>query len=33
LPGVDVVDVPGTHSDFMFVSKDAVVAAMRRFLE
>ena len=33
LPGVEVVDVPGTHSDFMFVSRDAVVAAIQRFLE
>ena len=32
LAGVEIVDVPGTHSDFIFVSKAAVVAAIRRFL-
>jgi len=32
LPQVEVVRVPGTHADFLFVSRDRVVAAMRRFL-
>jgi pimeloyl-ACP methyl ester carboxylesterase len=33
LAGVQVVSVPGTHMDYLFVSRDEVVAAMRRFLE
>ncbi len=32
LPQVEVVRVPGTHADFLFVARDQVVAAMRRFL-
>ncbi len=32
LAGVEVVNVPGTHADFMFVSKAAAVETMRRFL-
>jgi pimeloyl-ACP methyl ester carboxylesterase len=32
LPGVEIVGVPGTHADFLFVSKDEVVTAIRRFL-
>ena len=32
LPGVEVVNVPGTHMDFLFTSREQVVAAMRRFL-
>ncbi len=32
LRGVEVVRVPGTHMDFLFTSRDQVVAAMRRFL-
>jgi hypothetical protein len=32
LPGVEIVNVPGTHKDFVFTSRDHVVAAMRRFL-
>lgn len=32
LKNVEVVRVPGTHADFLFVSRDQVVAAMRRFL-
>lgn len=32
LPGIEIVNVPGTHTDFIFVSRDSVVAAMRRFL-
>lgn len=32
LPGVEVVTVPGSHASFMFVSRDTVVALMRRFL-
>jgi pimeloyl-ACP methyl ester carboxylesterase len=32
LPNVEVVNVPGTHMDFFFRSRQQVVAAMRRFL-
>ena len=32
LPGVETVNVPGTHMDFLFTSREQVVAAMRRFL-
>jgi pimeloyl-ACP methyl ester carboxylesterase len=32
LPGIEIVDVPGTHMDFVFTSREQVVAAMRRFL-
>lgn len=30
---VEVLDVPGTHMDFIFRSRDQIVAAMRRFLD
>src|SRR5215469_13913232 len=32
LPGVGIVNVSGTHNDFVFISSPQVVAAMRRFL-
>lgn len=32
LPNVELVNVPGTHMDFIFTSREQVVAAMRRFL-
>jgi pimeloyl-ACP methyl ester carboxylesterase len=32
LRGVEILTVPGTHTDFFFTSRDQVVAAMRRFL-
>jgi pimeloyl-ACP methyl ester carboxylesterase len=32
LPNIEIVSVPGTHMDFLFTSRDQVVAAMRRFL-
>lgn len=32
LPSVEIVDVAGTHLDFVFASREQVVAAMRRFL-
>jgi pimeloyl-ACP methyl ester carboxylesterase len=32
LRGVEVLQVPGTHGEFLFDSRDQVVAAMRRFL-
>jgi pimeloyl-ACP methyl ester carboxylesterase len=32
LPNVEIVNVPGTHMDFVFTSREQVVAAMRRFL-
>lgn len=32
LPNVAIVNVPGTHMDFLFTSRDQVVTAMRRFL-
>jgi pimeloyl-ACP methyl ester carboxylesterase len=32
LPGVEIVNVPGTHKDFVFTSRDHVVGVMRRFL-
>jgi hypothetical protein len=32
IPGVEIVNVPGTHMDFIFTSREQVVAAMRRFL-
>jgi pimeloyl-ACP methyl ester carboxylesterase len=32
LPNVEIVNVPGTHLDFLFTSREQVVAAMRRFL-
>jgi pimeloyl-ACP methyl ester carboxylesterase len=32
LPNIEILQVPGTHPDFVFVSRDKVVAAMRRFL-
>jgi hypothetical protein len=32
LPGVEIVNVSGTHKDFVFTSRDHVVSAMRRFL-
>ncbi len=32
LPEVEVVNVPGTHMDFVYVSRKQVVQAMRRFL-
>lgn len=33
LSQVEIVDVPGTHADFVFRSREQVVAAMRRFLD
>jgi pimeloyl-ACP methyl ester carboxylesterase len=32
LPNAEIVNVPGTHVDFFFTSREQVVAAMRRFL-
>jgi pimeloyl-ACP methyl ester carboxylesterase len=32
LPNVEILNVPGNHFDFIFVSREQVVAAMRRFL-
>ncbi len=32
LPGIEIVDVPGTHMDFVFTSRDQIAAAMRKFL-
>lgn len=32
LSNVEIVNVPGTHLDFIFTSREQVVAAMRRFL-
>jgi len=32
LPNVEIVNVPGTHVDFLFTCREQVVAAMRRFL-
>ena len=32
LKNVEIVTVPGSHASFMFVSKDRIVEAMRRFL-
>jgi pimeloyl-ACP methyl ester carboxylesterase len=32
MPTIEIVTVPGTHMDFLFTSRDQVVAAMRRFL-
>jgi hypothetical protein len=32
LPGIEIVNVPGTHMDFVFLSREQVVTAMRRFL-
>jgi pimeloyl-ACP methyl ester carboxylesterase len=32
LPGIEVVNVAGTHGDFLFISREQVVTAMRRFL-
>jgi pimeloyl-ACP methyl ester carboxylesterase len=32
LPNVEIVNAPGNHMDFVFTSRDQVVAAMRRFL-
>ena len=32
LPNVEIVNVPGTHVDFPFTSREQVVTAMRRFL-
>jgi pimeloyl-ACP methyl ester carboxylesterase len=32
LPGVEILHVPGTHGDFVFVSRDRVVEAMHPFL-
>lgn len=33
LRGIEILKVPGTHNDFLFTSRDQVVAAMRKFLE
>jgi pimeloyl-ACP methyl ester carboxylesterase len=33
IPGIETLQVPGTHMAFLFDSRDQVVAAMRRFLE
>jgi hypothetical protein len=32
LPGIEIVNVPGTHMGFVFISREQVVTAMRRFL-
>jgi hypothetical protein len=32
LPGIEMVNVPGAHMDFVFISREQVVTAMRRFL-
>ena len=32
LPGIEIVNVPDTHMDFVFTSREQVVTAMRRFL-
>jgi pimeloyl-ACP methyl ester carboxylesterase len=32
LPNVEIVNVPGTHQDFLFTSREQVAGAMRRFL-
>jgi hypothetical protein len=32
LSNVETVNVPGTHMDFLFTSREQVVGAMRRFL-
>jgi pimeloyl-ACP methyl ester carboxylesterase len=32
LPSVELVRVPGTHTDFLFTAREQVVGAMRRFL-
>jgi pimeloyl-ACP methyl ester carboxylesterase len=32
VPNVEILRVPGTHGDFVFVSRDRVIEAMRRFL-
>lgn len=32
LPGIEIVNVPGTHMDFVFSSREQVVTAMQRFL-
>jgi hypothetical protein len=32
VPSVEIVRVPGTHKDFVFTSREQVVAAMQRFL-
>lgn len=32
LPGVEIVNVPGAHVDFIFTSREQVVSAMRTFL-
>jgi pimeloyl-ACP methyl ester carboxylesterase len=32
LPSVEIVKAPGTHKDFVFTSREQLVAAMRRFL-
>ena len=32
LAGIEIVNVPGTHMDFIFTSREQVVNAMRRFL-
>jgi hypothetical protein len=32
LPGIEIVNVPGTHMEFIFDSRDQIVSAMRKFL-
>jgi hypothetical protein len=32
VPDIETVNVPGTHSDFVFTSREQVMTAMRRFL-
>jgi len=32
LPGIEIVNVQGTHTDFVFTSRQQVIATMRRFL-
>ncbi len=33
IPGTEILQVPGTHMEFLFDSRDQIVAAMRHFLE
>lgn len=32
VPDIDIVNVPGTHLDFVFTSREQVVTAIRRIL-
>lgn len=33
LKGVQMTAVPGSHASFMFVSRDTIVASMKRYLQ